>query len=270
MDGCAADASERAAALACRYGQLSGEALLRPMIETEFHGRIALVSSFGAEAAVLLHVIAAIDPARPVLFLETGKHFAATLRYRDALVARLGLTDIRNLRPAAVALEAADPMGALWRTDPAHCCFLRKAAPLVEGLAPFAARITGRKRYHGGERGSLPVIEAADGRIKINPLAPLGAAATARNSPPATCRLIRWRRTDFSRSAACLAPLAPRRRTIRARDDGPASTAPSAVSIAASGRHRAIPDMTATDPPDAVPRPLSAATPFAVAVRLLI
>lgn len=189
MDGATGNPAERAATLTHRYGQLSAEALLRPMIEFEFRGCIALVSSFGAEAAVLLHMVASIDPATPVLFLDTGKHFGETLRYRDALVARLGLSDVRSLQPAAAALDAADPDGTLWRSDPARCCHLRKVAPLAAGLAPFAAWITGRKRYHGGERGRLPAIEAAEGRIKINPLAPFGAAAiaaefAARDLPP--------------------------------------------------------------------------------------
>jgi phosphoadenosine phosphosulfate reductase len=189
MDGLNLGENEHAAALALRYGQLWGEALLGPMIRSEFRGRIALVSSFGAEAAVLLHMVAAIAPATPVLFLDTGKHFGETLRYRDALVARLGLKDVRSLAPDAAMLAISDADGMLWRRDPDACCAARKVAPLAAALKPFAAWITGRKRHHGGTRRALPVIEAAGGRIKINPLASRSAADiaaefAARDLPP--------------------------------------------------------------------------------------
>lgn len=155
-----------------RYGDLPALDLVRVMLRDVFHGRIALVSSFGTEAAVLLDLVAQVEPTTPVLFLDTGKLFAETLRYRDTLAARLGLTDIRVLRPAASSLAAEDREGALWREDADRCCFLRKVMPLRLGLNGFDAWITGRKRFHGGERGQLPAIEAdAEGKIKINPLA---------------------------------------------------------------------------------------------------
>lgn len=174
MDG-PAFATARIDDLAARYGHLAGEALLRPLIEHEFAGGIALVSSFGAEAAVLLHMVAAVDPGTPVLFLDTQKHFGETLRYRDTLVAQLGLTDVRTLTPDPDAVARHDPDGMLWRRAPDACCALRKVVPLKAALRPFAAWISGRKRYHGGERAALPVIEAEGGRVKINPLAPLSA-----------------------------------------------------------------------------------------------
>lgn len=174
--GTAIAAEDRARELDGRYGRLSGEALLRPLIETELCGEIVLVSSFGAEAALLLHMVAIIDRTVPVLFLDTGKHFGETLRYRDALTARLGLADVRTIAPGADALAETDPQGALWHSDPDACCALRKVAPLEAALAPFAAWISGRKRYQGGLRAALPVIEASDGRIKVNPLAPWSAA----------------------------------------------------------------------------------------------
>ncbi len=177
-----------AAALAARYGHLAGEALLRPMIG-EFRGRICLVSSFGAEAAVLLHMVAAIDKATPVLFLDTQKHFPATLAYRDTLVAELGLSDVRSLTPDLETVAARDPDGTLWQRNPDACCALRKVVPLNRALSGFSAWISGRKRYHGGERGSLPVIEPDGPRIKLNPLAPwsseqLGCEFTTRGLPP--------------------------------------------------------------------------------------
>jgi phosphoadenosine phosphosulfate reductase len=175
--------------LIVRYQGLSGEALLRPMIEREFRGRIALVSSFGIEAAVLLDLVAAIDRNVPVIFLDTEKLFGETLRYRDALVARLGLTDVRSIKPDPAAVARLDPDGMLFQRDADSCCVLRKVAPLAGALDGFDAWISGRKRFQGGLRGSLPTIEAADGRIKINPLASwtresIEAAFAARGLPP--------------------------------------------------------------------------------------
>ncbi len=163
--------AERLADLQARYGTLSGEDLLRTMIETEFAGKIAVVSSFGAESAVLLHLVARIDPAVPVLFLNTGKLFGETLRYRDRLQDTLGLTDIRALRPHPVDEAKFDPGGTLWASDPDACCAFRKVAPLERGLRGFEAQITGRKRFQTAARGAMPTIEVSKGRFKINPLA---------------------------------------------------------------------------------------------------
>lgn len=154
-----------------RYGRLDGEALLRPFIEEEFPGRIALVSSFGAEAAVLLQMVAAIDRHLPVIFLDTGKLFGETLRYRDRLAERLGLTDLRVIRPEPAETAAADPEGMLFDRDPDACCAIRKVRPLRRALAGFDAWISGRKRYQGALRAFLPVIELSGAKIKLNPLA---------------------------------------------------------------------------------------------------
>jgi phosphoadenosine phosphosulfate reductase len=147
------------------------EELLREML-AEYRGRIALVSSFGAESAVVLHMVAGLDRATPVIFLDTGKLFPETLRYRDLLVAQLGLTDIRTAEPEPARIAAVDPDGTLWRSDPDVCCWQRKVEPLDEALSGFDAWITGRKRYQGGLRRTLPMVEhGPDGRTKINPLA---------------------------------------------------------------------------------------------------
>jgi phosphoadenosine phosphosulfate reductase len=188
MDG-QTSAAGRADEIGARYGHLGGEALLRPLIEREFAGSIALVSSFGAEAALLLHMVATIDRATPVLFLDTQKHFGETLRYRDTLVARLGLTDVRSLTPDPGEVALQDPDGMLWHRAPDACCALRKVVPLERALRPFAAWITGRKRYQGGARAELPAIEAEGPRVKVNPLAAFSACDieaefTARGLPP--------------------------------------------------------------------------------------
>jgi len=164
-------AEERAESLARTYAGMSGSALLRSILTREFFGRIAAVSSFGTESAVLLAQIAEIDPTVPVLFLDTGKHFGETLRHRDTLTRRLGLTDVRSIKPDAGSLAEHDPEGVLWASDPNTCCRIRKVEPLQRAISSFDAWITGRKRFQGGLRGALPIVEASDGRIKVNPLA---------------------------------------------------------------------------------------------------
>lgn len=136
-----------------------------------FGDRIALVSSFGAESAVLLHMAAEIDRSIPVLFLDTGMLFGQTLDYRRQLAERLGLTDVRDLRPAFKDLAAQDPGGTLWKSDTDACCRIRKVAPLDLALGRFDAWITGRKRFQSATRAHLPVIETVGGKTKINPLA---------------------------------------------------------------------------------------------------
>jgi phosphoadenosine phosphosulfate reductase len=150
----------------------SAACVLEEMITDRFKGRIALVSSFGTESAILLHMISEIDPATPVVFLDTGKLFPETLAYRDELVARLGLTDVRNIRPDGKQLAAWDPDGRLWQKDVDLCCAIRKTNPLDEALEGFAAWITGRKRSQGGQRANMDLVEAGpDGRTTVNPLA---------------------------------------------------------------------------------------------------
>lgn len=141
-----------------------------------FGDKLALVSSFGAESAVLLHMVSRIRPQMPVLFLDTGMLFGQTLDYRKNLATKLGLTDVRDLRPAYNDLAVADPDAKLWQTDTDACCEVRKVIPLDKALAEFDAWITGRKRFHGGDRLSLPVVEQSDGQVKFNPLANWGKA----------------------------------------------------------------------------------------------
>lgn len=168
----AVDLASRLGELRCRYAGLSGAALLRPLIEHEFCGRLAVVSSFGAESAALLTLVAEIDRGVPVLFLDTGRLFGETLRYRRRLVAALDLTDVRTFRPQPQELAASDAEGVLWLTNPDRCCAVRKVLPLARALHGFAAWVSGRKRYQGAVRATLPIFEADDaGRIKINPLA---------------------------------------------------------------------------------------------------
>jgi phosphoadenosine phosphosulfate reductase len=134
-------------------------------------GRVAVASSFGIESATLLKIVADVDPSIPVLFLDTGWLFPETLTYRDTLIARLGLTDVRTIAPSPEALAAKDPARDLWAVDPDACCYLRKVEPLGEMLDGFDAWINGRKRYQGGMRVGIPAVEVEGPRLKFNPLA---------------------------------------------------------------------------------------------------
>lgn len=169
---------DAAAALAAKLAPLpTGDAVA--LLARRWRGRVALVSSFGADAAVLLHLVAAADPDLPVLFLDTGKHFPETLAYRDALAARLGLRDVRSIPPDPAAIAARDPFGGLFAFDPDACCALRKVAPLAAALAPFDLWLSGRRRAQASTRQALPLVEAEDGRLKANPLAAWGGADIA-------------------------------------------------------------------------------------------
>ncbi|HEV2362683.1 MAG TPA: phosphoadenylyl-sulfate reductase [Caulobacteraceae bacterium] len=147
--------------------------VIRAALET-FGERLALVSSFGAESAVLLHLTAGVDARVPVLFLDTGMLFGQTLDYRRRLAAQLRLTGVRDLRPRFEDLALTDPNADLFRRDTDACCHVRKVLPLKRALADFDAWITGRKRFHGGERTRLPVVEESQGKVKFNPLASWG------------------------------------------------------------------------------------------------
>jgi phosphoadenosine phosphosulfate reductase len=134
--------------------------------------RIAVLSSFGAESALLLAFVAEAAPDMPVLFLETGKHFPETLAYRAELARFLGLTNVQDVKPSPAALKERDPTGELWAFDPDACCQLRKVEPLDAASLPFAVLVTGRKRGQAATRAALPVVEEkADGQVRLNPLA---------------------------------------------------------------------------------------------------
>jgi phosphoadenosine phosphosulfate reductase len=190
-------------------------------LEAVGRDRLALVSSFGTESAALLKVMADVDAAIPVIFLDTGWLFEETLAYRDVLIAKLGLRDVRSIKPAEQALEREDPERELWFSDPDACCRIRKVEPLARALKPFDGWINGRKRFQGGARAAIAVVEADGARLKFNPFAnvsrqeieaiyaqaklpphPLAAAGflsvgcmpcTSRTSPDEDTRAGRWR-----------------------------------------------------------------------------
>jgi phosphoadenosine phosphosulfate reductase len=140
-------------------------------LKTVGRDRLALVSSFGTESAALLKVMADVDPAIPVIFLDTGWLFEETLAYRDTLIATLGLRDVRSIKPLEETLIREDPDRDLWFSDPDACCRIRKVEPLARALKPFSAWINGRKRFQGGVRADIRVVEEDGARLKFNPFA---------------------------------------------------------------------------------------------------
>jgi phosphoadenosine phosphosulfate reductase len=167
------DVVARAAALDAALADAGPAAVIAAALAA-VPGEVAVVSSFGTESAVLLDLVAEVDPSAPVLFLDTGHLFAETIAYRDTLVEALGLSDVRTITPEAEALKATDPDGFLWQSDPDACCGIRKVAPLALSLDGFDAWINGRKRYQAATRLHLPKVEADGARLKFNPLASWG------------------------------------------------------------------------------------------------
>ena len=145
--------------------------IIASALQTVGRERLALVSSFGTESAALLKLMADVDPAIPVVFLDAGWLFEETLAYRDSLIARLGLRDVRSIRPLEETLSRDDPDRELWFSNPDACCGIRKVEPLNRALAPFSAWINGRKRFQGGARAAIAVVEQDAGRLKFNPFA---------------------------------------------------------------------------------------------------
>lgn len=166
------EALEEAAALEARYGRLEAEEIVE--VAAGYFGAsggLAAVSSFGADSAVLLNMIARAASHLPVIFLDTGKHFEETLDYRDRLAEDLGLSNLVVVTPRETALAEFDPDGTLHRHDTDLCCEIRKVEPMARAVEPYSAWMTGRKRFQSATREKMPLFEAVGTRIRINPLA---------------------------------------------------------------------------------------------------
>ena len=154
-----------------RYRGTGTEEMLADLLANPPFEQVGLVSSFGAESAVLLHMVSTIDKSVPLIFVNTQKLFGETLAYADELSERLGFTDLRVFRPDPHLLAAKDTTGLRWSYDPDGCCDLRKVEPLRRALSGFDAWFSGRKGFQSGTRTALPRFEVDEGRLKINPLA---------------------------------------------------------------------------------------------------
>ena len=166
-----AAAPSQAAVLDRALREASPAKVIETALETVGREQLALVSSFGTESAALLKVMADVDPAIPVIFLDTGWLFEETLAYRDTLITALGLRDVRSIKPLELTLTRDDPDRELWFSDPDACCRIRKVEPLARALKPFSAWINGRKRFQGGARAEIPVVEDDGAKLKFNPFA---------------------------------------------------------------------------------------------------
>jgi phosphoadenosine phosphosulfate reductase len=165
---------DRLLRLETMYGDLDSQLLLHTVINEEFKNEIALFSSFGADSALLIALVAEVNPATPILFLDTEKHFPETLAYVETLRNKLGLTDIRFLKPAPDLVNRTDPKGDLWSFMPNRCCWMRKVEPLNRAVKEMGikALITGRKRYQTPERANMTYFQLdEEGVFRINPLA---------------------------------------------------------------------------------------------------
>jgi phosphoadenosine phosphosulfate reductase len=170
-----ASIADRVALLNRRYKHHAAVSVLEHALGDEDVGRTALVSSFGAESVVLLHMISVIDRTLPVLFIDTEMLFAETLAYQQEVADRLGLVNIIAIKADPAKLAFEDPDGTLHQFNTDACCSLRKTEPLERALSGYDAWITGRKRFQGSTRANVEFFEAeGDLRIKVNPLAHWG------------------------------------------------------------------------------------------------
>lgn len=162
----------RAERLNERYRHHAATEVLRRAVTDPDLGKVALVSSFGAESVVLLHMVSVVAPGLPVLFIDTQMLFPETLEYQREVSAKLGLTDVRVIRADETEVSRLDPDGTLHQFNQDACCDLRKTVPLETALSGFDAWITGRKRFQGGQRTELDFFEPEPPlRLRVNPLA---------------------------------------------------------------------------------------------------
>ena len=157
-------------ALNARFDGVETLAMLRTLFAEGLLGETAVVSSFGTESAVLLHLVAAADPSVPVVFVDTLKMFPETLAYRDTLVAAFGIQHSVTIEPDAAVLAAKDAEGQRWSYDPDGCCDIRKVEPLARAKHGLDSWISGRKAFQSSTRQNIARFEVEDGRLKINPL----------------------------------------------------------------------------------------------------
>ena len=157
-------------ALNARFKGVDAATMLRALFAEGALGRVAVVSSFGTESAVLLHLVAQADPATPVIFVDTLKMFPETLDYREQLIEQLRLTNNSVVTPDPAVLAAKDESGLRWSYDPDGCCAIRKVEPLARAKAGLDSWISGRKAFQSVTRQNLPRFEIEDGRLKLNPL----------------------------------------------------------------------------------------------------
>ena len=161
---------DKAHELNAAFVGLTAQQMLSKLLHGGVAGRVAVVSSFGAEAACLLSLVASKDPSTPVVFLDTRKHFAETLDYVDDLMDQLGLTTLVRTRPSPARLAVDDPDGQLHARDADRCCYLRKTIPMIGVLRNYDCILTGRKRFQTADRSTMNIVEVQETWLRVNPL----------------------------------------------------------------------------------------------------
>ena len=157
-------------ALNARFAGVRADEMLRTLFAEDMLGKVAVVSSFGTESAVLLHLVATADPSIPVIFVDTLRMFPETLAYRETLIDRFGIANASVITPDADVLAAKDANQLRWSFDPDGCCAIRKVEPLKRAKQGLDTWISGRKAFQSVTRENLPRFEIEDGRLKLNPL----------------------------------------------------------------------------------------------------
>lgn len=161
-------------AIHAEWAGLGAEELIRALFENT-GGEACVTCSFQAEDMVVVDMLRRIRPAIPVLFLDTGYHFAETYAYRDRMTRLWGLNLI-NLRPALTVAEQEGRWGRLFESDPARCCHMRKVEPLFDALGRYDLWFTGLRREQSPTRAALETVESQTlpgGKrlVKASPLA---------------------------------------------------------------------------------------------------
>ncbi|WAT19028.1 phosphoadenylyl-sulfate reductase [Aurantiacibacter sp. MUD11] len=157
-------------ALNARFAGVPVPEMLRTLFAEETLGRVGVVSSFGTEAVVLLHLVARADKSVPIIFVDTLKMFEETLAYREEVIELLGFTNASVVQPNPDLLVQKDETGMRWSYDPDGCCEIRKVEPMQRAKAGLDSWISGRKAFQSHTRQNLPRFEIEEGRMKLNPL----------------------------------------------------------------------------------------------------
>jgi phosphoadenosine phosphosulfate reductase len=158
-----------------RFETAAPQEIVRWALEDSGLERISLASAFQAEGTCIMHMAAQIRPDVPVLFLQTGFHFAETLAFKAQLAERLELNVIDVVGEHTVESQEAEFGPRLYERDPQLCCDLNKVRPMFEALQQLDAWVTAFRRDSSPTRANAPILdqyELEPGRwiVKVNPV----------------------------------------------------------------------------------------------------
>jgi phosphoadenosine phosphosulfate reductase len=139
------------------YKSRAAEELIRHELE-QAQRNICVTNSFQAEDMIVLHIVRQTLPDVPVIFLDTGYHFAEVYEYRDRM-AKAWSMNLINLLPELTVPEQEAQFGILNQTDPSRCCGLRKVKPLFAALGSYKLWFTGLRREQAKSRAALQPVE---------------------------------------------------------------------------------------------------------------